>query len=700
MAHRYLTATWIVGLAVMAIVLWSLLVGYSLYWNIQNLRGENTRLATAEARSNWNKDMAFRGWASRHGGVYVRPDERTPPNPYLSNHPRRDVTLDDGSRLTLMNPAYMMRQMIEEYEDSYGVKGKATGLTVINPKNRPDEWEMQALQRFIWGEQEVVEEVAMEGGPYVRYMRALSMEESCTVCHGVDSLKPEERIWGVSISIPLTPYIEAEQGTVHSMALTHVVVWIIGLGGILLFSALIWRRQKDNLQLLQRISHEALHDELTGLPNRQLFLDRLEQALARRHREKGYHFAVCFIDLDRFKVVNDSYGHQMGDRILVQLATRLLGCVRPSDTVARMGGDEFTLLLESTTSLEGTLGVTERVLEAIREVITIDGVSIHTDASIGVCCASPDYANGEEMVRDADIAMYRAKDEGKGRIEFFNPQMHLRAITLMRLENDLHQALERGELQVYYQPVINSHKNSIGGFEALLRWYHPQMGSISPAEFIPLAEASGLIGKIGAWVLHEACRQVYQWNERFGHHFFVSVNISGRQIDEEGLVETVQQALSRSRLAPPLLHCEVTESILVRHKQRAAKVLGEIQKLGAHVSIDDFGTGYSSLTYLHQFSFDLLKIDRSFVQDMGACGKGLQLVRTLMMLAQDFNMEVIAEGVETEEQYERLKAFNCNWIQGFYFMHPAPKEVIERLLEGGHAQDLATLINWGPVAIA
>jgi len=700
MAHRHLSTTWIVIQAVSAMGLWSLLVGYSLYWNIQNLSGENTRLATAEARANWNKDMAFRGWASRHGGVYVRPDERTPPNPYLADLPRRDVTLEDGSQLTLMNPAYMMRQMTEEYEESYGVKGKATGLAVLNPKNRPDGWERRVLQRFSQGEREVVEEVLIEGAPYVRYMRALTMGESCRQCHGVGDLKPSERAWGVSISIPLTPYIEAGKVAQHSITLTHGVVWLMGLGVVLLFSSVVWRRQCENQQLLQRISHEALHDELTGLPNRQLFLDRVEQALARSKREKAYHFAVCFIDLDRFKVVNDSYGHQMGDRILAQLATRLQYCVRPSDTVARMGGDEFTLLLESTRTLEETLGVVERVLEVIRQVITVDGVTIHTDASIGICCANGDYAKAEEMVRDADTAMYRAKDEGKGRIEFFNPQMHLRAITLMRLENDLYQALERGELQVYYQPVIDSHKNSIGGFEALLRWYHPQMGTISPEEFVPLAEASGLIGRIGAWVLEEACRQVHAWNLEYGQRFFVSVNFSAKQIDEEGIIETVREVLRRSRLAPQLLHCEVTESILVRHKRRAAKVLDELQQLGAHVSIDDFGTGYSSLTYLHQFSFDILKIDRSFVQDMSARGKGLQLVRMLMMLAQDFNMEVIAEGVETEEQYERLKAFNCNWIQGFYFMPPAPREVIEKVIEGGHAGNVRSLIDWEPVAIA
>ncbi len=701
MRYRYFTTTWIIVSTAVALLLWSALSAYSLKWNISNLHDEKVRLATAEARANWNKDMAFRSWASRHGGVYVRPDERTPPNPYLSHLPSRDVRLDDGTALTLMNPAYMMRQMTEEYESSYGIKGKATGKIVLNPKNKPDEWEHSALQRFEQGESEVVEETAIDGKPFVRLMKVVIMEQSCVQCHGHLGFKAGDVRGGVSIAIPLTPYFDADKVTVRTIVFVHTVVWGLGLAGMLLFSTVVWRRQNDNGKLLRLIEHEALHDVLTGLPNRQLFLDRIEQSLDRCHREGGYHFAVCLVDLDRFKLINDSYGHQMGDRVLLEIAERLQRHTRPGDTAARLGGDEFTLLLESAASLESMLAAVERVLEELREVMVIDGVSIHTDASIGICCSSQCYTQADEMIRDADIAMYRAKDEGKGRIEFFNPEMHQKALIIMQLESELHQAMERGELQIYYQPVVDTHNNTVGGFEALLRWTHPEMGSIPPEKFIPLAEATGLIGKIGEWVLHQACHQVQEWNQHYGSRFFIAVNLSGKQIDDDNdLVETVRQALSSSDLPAGLLHCEVTESTLIRHKEAATRVLNEIQQLGVHISIDDFGTGYSSLTYLHQFSFDILKIDKSFVQDMTAEGKGLQLVRMLMMLAHDFNMEVIAEGVETEDQYNRLKAFNCSWIQGYYFLRPVPKEVIEMLIEGGQVKNVQMLIDMAPIDLA
>ncbi len=694
MQHDGTNRRWLVLTTSSAMVLWGLLVGFSLYWNIGNLREQELRLAIAEARSNWNKDMAFRSWASRHGGVYVKQDKRTPPNPYLSHLSKRDVRLDDGTELTLMNPAYMMRQMTDEYEAIYGIKGKATGKIVINPENSPDEWERMALQRFEMGEDEVVEEVTIDGKPFMRYMKSVLMEESCLQCHGYLGFKEGDVRGGVSVSIPLTPYMSADKTTARSIIFTHIIVWVFGLCGILLFSAVVWNRHRENRKLLRQIEHEALHDILTGLANRKLLLERVDKCIARSHREEGYHFSVCFVDLDRFKLINDSYGHQLGDKILVEVAKRLQPFVQPTDMVARLGGDEFILLLESTRSLEETLQIAERVLESLREVIIVDGMSIHTDASIGICCTSTHYTRAEEMIRDADNAMYRAKDEGRGRIEFFDPVMHKRAVTIMHMESELHHALERGELQIAYQPIIDTRNRRVGGFEALLRWYHPVLGAISPAEFIPVAESTGLIRKIGSWVVREACHQVHAWNLQYGHNFFISVNISGKQLADKGIVESVRQALSSSKLPAGMLHCEITETTLVRHKELASKVLAEIQQLGAKVSIDDFGTGYSSLTYLHQFSFDILKIDRSFVQDMTVEGKGMQLVRMLMMLARDFNMEVIAEGVETEEQYNCLKSFHCAWVQGFYFVRPIPAEMVVTMIEAGSSNCIDTLVEW------
>jgi diguanylate cyclase (GGDEF)-like protein len=698
LSDSHANTSWIYVSATAAMLLWSLLVAYSLYWNTTNLREGMVHLATTEARDYWNKDLAFRRWASRHGGVYVRPDERTPPNPNLSHLPQRDLKLADGTELTLMNPAYMLRQLSEEQEKEIGVRGKATGLLVLDAKNSPDAWERKVLQRFEQGETEVVEETAMDGQPFIRYMKVVMMERSCVKCHGVLGFKEGDVRGGVSVSIPLSTYFDGDKATRRSISVAHMIVWAFGLCGIMLFFAVVRARQVESQRLIRQIEYEALHDVLTGLPNRQLFLDRVAQSLARSQQEEGYHSAVCSVDLDRFKMINDSYGHQLGDRILQEIAQRLRRCVDAAHTVARLGGDEFNLLLEGKVTLESTLSVAERVLQAIREVIVIDGVEIHTSASIGICCTSTCYNQAQDMIRDADIAMNRAKDEGKGRIEFFNPMMHQKAVTILQLESELHEALARGELAVHYQPIVNSHNNTVGGFEALLRWHHPQLGDISPGEFIPVAEAVGLIGELGEWVLQQACQQVYRWNRDYDSQFFVSVNFSARQIADAAIVETVRHTLSESQLPPNLLHCEVTESTLMQHRKHVARVLDEIRQLGARISIDDFGTGYSSLTYLHQFCFDVLKIDKSFVQDMTAEGKGLQLVRMLMMLARDFNMEVIAEGVETEDQYLRLKAFKCTWIQGFYFLRPAPTEVIDVLLQKGYARNVEMLIDWDPLA--
>lgn len=676
-------------LGVLASIVLSALIGYSWYWNTENIRTEKLNLALAEAQAKWNKDAAFRQWASRHGGLYVIPDARTPPNPALAHLPHRDVVTTDGQKLTLMNPAYMMRQMAEELEEDFGVKGKITGKLQLNPINKPDTWQLKVLTIFESGKtNEVYEQQMIDGKPYLRYMKAMYMTEGCVKCHGILGFKDGDLRGGVSVSIPLARYFAAASETNSSVLITHLLVWVAGILSIVLFGRLFGR-------MLIHAANEALHDSLTKLPNIRLFKNRVEQSLKKFRRDSTSLFAVCFLDLDRFKNLNDSRGHKVGDELLVALSQRLMELVRPGDTVARMGGDEFTLLLNGIRSVDEALNITERILLSFKKPFSLDNDEIYTDSSIGICIVTDNYTNAENMIRDADTAMYRAKLAGKGRVDVFNPEMHEYAMETMQIENDLRTAIQENQMEVYYQPVIDVRNNKIEGFEALLRWHHPIMGMVGPDRFIPVAESSGQINDIGKWVLEQACIQTQKWNAQFSqeHEFSISVNLSGIQLADKNIHKIVDDIANKSQLKKSKLHLEVTETALVGHKEQAKEAINNIRQLGISVSIDDFGKGYCSLTYLQEFEFDTLKIDKDFVQDMNSDGKGLQLVRMLMLLSRDLDMKVVAEGVETEDQYNRLKAMQCPYIQGYYFSRPVSAKQIYLMLDEGCHQDVERLLK-------
>lgn len=671
----------------LAIAALTTLAGYSYAWNISNLREAKIQLALAEAKANWNKDAAFRKWATRHGGLYVKPDERTPPNPYLSHLPKRDLVTTDGTRLTLMNPAYMMRQMTAEFEAMYGIKGKITGKVQLNPINRPDPWELNVLDRFEQaGTNEVFEQQTISGAPYLRYMRAMYMTEGCVLCHGHLGFKDGDLRGGVSVSIPLTPYFEAAAATGRGILKTHVLVWLLGLIGIMAFTALARHVMED-------MAKKALFDPMTQLPNASLFKSRADQAVAKLQREPTRCFAVCFVDLDRFKLLNDSYGHATGDAMLKQLAGRMQAALRPVDTVARMGGDEFLLLLDDVDGLDETLQISERVLALFRQPFEIGDLKLHANASIGICMSDLKYQCAADMIRDADIAMYRAKSAGEGCIDVFNPGMHEEAMQTMEIENDLRVALEAGQFEVHYQPVIDLKRKRIEGFEALLRWRHPRLGLVSPERFIPIAERSGQICAIGHWVLEQACRQLQTWNRSLSPRrpYTMAVNISGAQLADPAALEQIDTLLTQLELPREWLHLEVTETTLIAQHERARIAMQQLRQDGISVSIDDFGKGYCSLTYLQAFDFDTLKIDRNFVQDMDVGGKGRKLARSLILLARDLKMKIVAEGVENLEQLSQLRSMGCDLAQGYYFSRPLPATALAGLLR--QPQILADLLE-------
>ncbi|WP_298976884.1 EAL domain-containing protein [uncultured Thermosynechococcus sp.] len=442
----------------------------------------------------------------------------------------------------------------------------------------------------------------------------------------------------------------------------------------------------------EQILHDALHDAMTGLPNRVLFMDRLTQAITRCVRRPNSLFAVLFLDVDRFKVINDSLGHLAGDQLLIGIARRLTACTRAEDTVARLGGDEFAILLEELRNPAQAIEVAKRILATLSRPFLLAGREVFTSASIGIAFPGEDSKTAEDLLRDADTAMYRAKSLGKSRYEVFSMTMRAQSIALMQIETDLRRAAERKEFLVYYQPIVDLSTRKIVGFETLLRWQHPERGVLSPAEFMNVAEETGLILPISWWVMAEACRQMQRWAKVFPHSraLSISVNLSGRHFQQADLLPNLRAILSETEFPAERLRLEVTEGILIDNKEVAIATLQEIRAMGIGLYMDDFGTGYSSLSYLHRFPVDTLKIDRTFISTLNREQPSATIVHTILMLAHSLRLKVVAEGIETREQYQILQALGCNYGQGYFFARPLSAEQVTQLFA---SQSLPRLIR-------
>ncbi len=421
-----------------------------------------------------------------------------------------------------------------------------------------------------------------------------------------------------------------------------------------------------------QLQHDAFHDALTNLPNRALFIDRLRHAIQISKRHKEYLYAVLFLDLDRFKVINDSLGHGVGDQLLIEFGKRLVTCLRPHDTIARLGGDEFVVLLEDIGGLSNATYIAERIGTALESSFTVGGHDVFTAASIGIALGSPVYENPDQILRDADTAMYQAKSSDREQFVVFEPGMHAHALERMHLETDLRRAIARKEFEVYYQPIYSLDSNRLAGFEALVRWQHPDRGLMLPGAFVQMAEETGMIVAIDRLVLRESCRQMVEWQKECMEYSpdFISVNMSNKQMAQSDLVDFVQEVLNDTGLNPNALKLEITESVIIENPEEAVGRLSRLKALGVRLFIDDFGTGYSSLSYLHRLPIDGLKIDRSFINNMGANGENQQIVRTIILLAHDMKIDVIAEGLETPIQVAQIKMLNCEYGQGYLFSKP------------------------------
>lgn len=431
----------------------------------------------------------------------------------------------------------------------------------------------------------------------------------------------------------------------------------------------------DRKNAEEQLVHDAFYDALTGLPNRVLFMDRLTHALKRTFRGGDHSFAVLFIDLDRFKVINDSLGHSVGDALLVETSRRLERCVRSVDTVARLGGDEFVVLCDGIKDPENALSVADRIQSEIKEPFRVQGTDIHTTVSIGIAYSSKEHRLPDDILRDADIAMYKAKSLGKARVEVFEPSLRGHAVAILHLENDLRRAIENREFRLQYQPIMDLETDRIIGLEALIRWQHPHRGLLSPVEFIPLAEETGLIVPMGEWVLRAACEQLQLWHTEGLAYLYVAVNVSPIQLRQPDFGDRVMSILKETGADPGRLTLEITETALMEQDRQIIEALLRLKCIGIQVSLDDFGTGYSALSCLQNLPVDTLKIDRSFVKPL-AKGEQGKIIETIILLGKNLGINVVAEGIETEEQLDYLKEMHCQTGQGFFLSKPVNVEAI------------------------
>src|SRR5205809_1437086 len=485
----------------------------------------------------------------------------------------------------------------------------------------------------------------------------------------------------------LTPHFESEHRVLHK---DESFRWMLSRGvAIHDVSGNVLRMAGSQTD----ITEGKVSDPLTGLPNRLLFIDRVGRLVEHRKRHENHLFAVLFLDLDGFKMINDSLGHLIGDQLLLGVASRLEKCLRSTDTVARLGeaftvahlgGDEFTVMLDDIKDPGDAKRAADRMMKALASPFILGGKEVFTSVSIGIALSTSAYEQPEEMLRDADTAMYRAKALGKARYEVFDADMRASVMARLQLETDLHRALEREELRNFYQPIVALASGEIAGFEALSRWQHPTRGLLGPNEFIPVAEETGLIRELGWWNLREACRQISEWRagSLANRHLTISVNLSAKQFLQANLVDDIGKLLRELALPAEALKLEITESTVMADPAAAVEMLQQIKALGIRLAIDDFGTGYSSLSYLHRFPLDTLKIDRSFVSGMGDDGEGMEIARTILPMANSLRLDVVAEGVETIQQVALLQKLQCKYGQGYYFSRPLSAEGTAALLAG------------------
>ena len=802
MRKFYKTKKTVIIYSFIIFLIWSAINGISIWWNIEIEKNVTTNIVTNIARASFNKDQAYRQWATSHGGVYVEPTEKTPPSPWMAHIEDRDITTTDGKNLTLMNPAYMLREMMQDYSELYGIKGRIVGKVYLNENNRADEWESRAIDSFEEGMKEIMEFTKEDGIEYLRLMKPMIMNQKCQKCHGHLGFPNGSVRGGVSVSVPLAEYRENEEKSILHIIFTYLSIWAIGVVALVVitiniithlkrrsedleeiiissqvfnntldaifitdrdanilrvnksFTDLtgytkeeavgknpkilksdhhdlkfyeklwfeiiergyiqveIWNRDKDGEIFVaiesiscirddeneikyfiatmhditarknaeDRITHMAHYDPLTNLPNRVLFQARFIHSIKTADKVKN-KVALAFIDIDGFKKVNDTKGHPTGDKLLIEIAKIIKSCIKKSDTVSRLGGDEFTIIFENITEINSILPTCEKILQNLEKEIVIDEQSIFISASIGISIYPDDGLDIHTLIQYADIAMYRAKEDGKNRFNFYEESMTKQANERVSLETAIQSAIKNSEFCVYYQPKIATQNREVIGMEALVRWISPDKGFIPPDKFISVAEDMHIVDKIDMFVLEQVCKDMSSWDELGFDYVKVSVNLSGYDIKDDNLFENIKDIVNRYEIDSKRIEFEITETYFVNFAKENIQTLQNLKDFGFTLSIDDFGTGYSSLSNLKNLPVDILKIDQSFIRTMIEQKDSKTLVDMIIKLSHTFSLKVIAEGVETKEDYEYLKSQKCDYIQGYLESKPLPKEQFIKYLK-------------------
>lgn len=656
---------------------WTVLAALSGFLYVQHNDRLVKQMAALEVESLYQKLYAYRHWNARIGGIYVPVTAETPPNPYLAGLPERDIVTPSGKQLTMMNPAYMLRHILKTSTETSDYRGSLTSLKPINPVNAPDTWEAQALLDFERGDAEVMAIRSLNGAEYLSLMRPLMVEESCLKCHAVQGYQLGDVRGGLSASVALAPLRAAGNSRMLLVLFGHLLVWGGGCRIIQRFNGYFKSHVSRSQKLKAALNRASNFDKLTGLPNQLQFIDRLRWAISQAERRKELLAVLCF-DLDHFKKINSAFGHSGGNQVLMEVSRRLSGCLRQTDIVARLGGDSFTILLLNPCKIEDSAGMACKIQAVINQPFLIDQHEVHLTASVGIACYPMDGIDPETILKHADTALQRAKKTGRDTYQIYSPAMNQQAIERLHLENDLRKALKNEEFVLYYQPQIDAETGLVTGAEALVRWQHPQRGLVGPQEFIAVAEETGLIVPLGEWVIRSACRQIRHWIDEGLQPIRVAVNLSARQFQQADLVKKIEQIISETGISAEYLGLEITESAIMHDTDNAVAVLTTLRRQGIHISIDDFGTGYSSLSQLKILPIDVLKIDRSFVQDIPDNADSVSIINAIVAMARSLNLKVLAEGAETESQYQLLQQLQCNEVQGYLFSRPITAAAFRR----------------------
>lgn len=673
--------SWLLKISVVLLVLiWTLLAGAGLYWNYRNEERETVASAKVQARVLAEKMVVYRHWNARHGGVYVEADAQTPPNPYLADFPERDVRTPSGRLLTMVNPAYMLREVFQLEPGLLGLSGRIISTHPINPANAADAWEEAALVRLGGGEKEVAAVLGGEGGDFLRYMIPLQTEAECLKCHAHQGYKVGTLRGGLSVSVAIDPLREVRRPRLWSAFFGAGFFWLLGLGILLVGGRRLDLQARRRHRAEARVRFLDHHDDLTLLPNKSAFLAELERELDRsRLRETG--FALLLVDIDGFKKINQALGHGRGDSLLRQVGEELRRCVGDRGLVGHFGAGAFPVLLPSPSTMSEAGQLARELIEAFQAPFMVDGQEVFISCGCGITVYPNDGEEGAGLLQNAAGALQAAKIRGRGQVGYYAPEMNDRALERMHLENELRRALDGDELLLYYQPQVDSDSGRVLAVEALIRWRHPRLGLIAPDHFVSVAEEGGLSLALGDWVVAAACRQLREWRQQGRAPWPVAINLSVGQFHRSGLDDYMRRMVEDAGIAPADLILEVTEGALMSHTHQVLSAMANLKELGFRIAIDDFGTGYSSLSYLKHFPIDALKIDQSFIHDLPEDADSRGIVSAIIALGANLGLKVVAEGVETREQFDYLLSRRCTNIQGYFFSPPLAAEEFVQWLD-------------------